>query len=611
MKKYLIFTFLLASSAALLAQVPSSFNYQAIARNAGGAVIADQEMNFEISIVKGDPLGEVVYTEQHTENTNRFGMVTLQIGTGNVLTGDFSSIEWGDDAYFLLIEVNDVLMGATQLLSVPYALYARTAEEGGTGDDWGTQTVESDATLDGDGTSAIPLKIAQQGATTGQVLKWDGSGWSPNHDDTGAAVWSNNGSDIYYNSGNVGLGTTTPQADLHINGEDGFLIQSTYGSGTAQNLGQGIRMHFYPKKGAFRAGYALGSKWDDANIGDYSIALGSAVKASGNSSIAMGSFAEATGYESVALGTARATGTNATAMGNSSTGSGNAATAMGFCTTASGDFSTAMGDWTKASGRFSTALGRSIEAAGENSVAIGLDLLSGTKVTQDHTMAIMGGKVGIGTVAPATVLHVHDRIRIRQDPTYGNLYGEIYHPGSGNGFRINANAGGGWADMHLQTDGTTRIFIESAGNVGIGTTSPSKRLYVNGSAGGTQAWNASDARFKMNIETVTGALEGLLKLRGVTYQWKDQSEDESTGFDNKVHYGVVAQEVEKIFPCLVDNPGITDQMKHVEYNGLIGILIEATKDLKAENDRLRSENSQIINRLEKLENLVSVYVENK
>ncbi|MHC4733798.1 MAG: hypothetical protein ACYTDW_04975 [Planctomycetota bacterium] len=63
---------------------------------------------------------------------------------------------------------------------------------------------------------------------------------------------------------------------------------------------------------------------------------------------------------------------------------------------------------------------------------------------------------------------------------YGNLYGEFKHAGSG-GLIINANAGGGWADMSLQTDGTTRMFIERGGNVGIGTTgNPPERLTVRG-----------------------------------------------------------------------------------------------------------------------------------
>lgn len=93
---------------------------------------------------------------------------------------------------------------------------------------------------------------------------------------------------------------------------------------------------------------------------------------------------------------------------------------------------------------------------------------------------ISSGYLGINTTTPNAYLHVNDRIRVGEDPSYGSVYGELIHEGGGNGFKINANAGGSWADMHLQTDGNTRMFIESGGNVGIGTTSPSSKLDVRG-----------------------------------------------------------------------------------------------------------------------------------
>ena len=92
-----------------------------------------------------------------------------------------------------------------------------------------------------------------------------------------------------------------------------------------------------------------------------------------------------------------------------------------------------------------------------------------------------GGNVGIGTWTPDDDLHVSDHIRVGEDPSYSTVYGELIHDGGGTGFKINAHAGGGgWADMHFQTNKTTKMFIESAGKVGIGTTSPSEKLDVEG-----------------------------------------------------------------------------------------------------------------------------------
>lgn len=91
------------------------------------------------------------------------------------------------------------------------------------------------------------------------------------------------------------------------------------------------------------------------------------------------------------------------------------------------------------------------------------------------------GNVGIGTATPNDDFHVANHIRIGEDQTYPTVYGELKHDGGGTGFKINAHAGGGgWADLHFQTNASTKMFIESAGKVGIGTTSPSEKLDVEG-----------------------------------------------------------------------------------------------------------------------------------
>jgi hypothetical protein len=112
-----------------------------------------------------------------------------------------------------------------------------------------------------------------------------------------------------------------------------------------------------------------------------------------------------------------------------------------------------------------------------------------------------------------------------------------------------------------------------------------KNFYVYGSAGGTTSWNSSDQRYKENINVIDNALKKLIGLRGVSYTWKNGDSSESNGFDDKKHYGVIAQEVEKQFPELIDHPGNTEKFKHVEYNGFIGIFIEAIKEQQKQLDK--------------------------
>ena len=148
-------------------------------------------------------------------------------------------------------------------------------------------------------------------------------------------------------------------------------------------------------------------------------------------------------------------------------------------------------------------------------------------------------------------------------------------------------------------DPTNRIYYEamrlnSSGQLSINTTSTNgKRFYVNGSAGGSTSWSSSDLRWKENVYPIENALSKITKLRGVHYTWKLGDETESKGFDDKVHYGVIAQEVENYFPELIDNPGKTKAYKHVEYNGFVGIFIEAIKEQQNMLDSLSNELNQM------------------
>lgn len=190
-----VFTLLfLFIGAIAYSQVPQGFNYQAIYRDAQGNPIAEQNVTVQFTIINGSINGATVYSETQSAQTNQFGLFTLVIGQGTPVSGDFSNITWGDGSKFLKVEVDENLLGTTQLLSVPYALYAEK------------------------------------------------SGDSP---------WSSNGNDIYYDAGKVLIGTDAPEqlypgyalqiatpgfeSGIYMNGSNGG---SNYNSFTMRDFNQ-------------------------------------------------------------------------------------------------------------------------------------------------------------------------------------------------------------------------------------------------------------------------------------------------------------------------------------------------------------------------------------
>ncbi len=113
----------------LLAQAPQSFKYQGVARNAEGVAITNSPIGLQFSIIANNVNGSTVYSETFTSNSNGAGVFNLNIGEGNVQSGNFQEIDWGNDSYFLKVEMDIsggssyIEMGTSQLLSVPYSLY--------------------------------------------------------------------------------------------------------------------------------------------------------------------------------------------------------------------------------------------------------------------------------------------------------------------------------------------------------------------------------------------------------------------------------------------------------------------------------------------------------
>ena len=161
-----LFTILVAVllTATVWAQSPEKMSYQAVIRDASDNLITDTQIGMQISILQGSASGTAVYVETQVPTTNANGLVSLEIGAGTVESGDFATIDWANGPYFVKTETDPAggtdytITGTNQLLSVPYALHAKTAE-----------------TVTGGITESDPS--VPTGTTPGEMQYWNGTAW--------------------------------------------------------------------------------------------------------------------------------------------------------------------------------------------------------------------------------------------------------------------------------------------------------------------------------------------------------------------------------------------------------------------------------------------------
>jgi|GEM_PF-2468267 len=207
----LLSTFMLAT----FAQAPSKFNYQGAARDASGTPLTNQNISLRISIIDSLSTGNIVYAETHGTTTNAYGMFSLAIGDGMPLLGTMDTVAWSTNNKFLKIEMDETGgtnytdLGTTQLLSVPFAMYAASGAAGATGPQGATG----------------PAGSANIIGTTDYLVKFSNT--------------TTGGNSILFDNGSaIGLGTATPSARLHVHNAQSPSVQLT-NSTTGQGAGKG------------------------------------------------------------------------------------------------------------------------------------------------------------------------------------------------------------------------------------------------------------------------------------------------------------------------------------------------------------------------------------
>jgi uncharacterized protein (TIGR02145 family) len=195
MKKSAI-TLVFAMALTFIFAQPAAFKYQTVVRDAGGVIIANQSVAFRMSIVQDSINGMAIYAEDHIVSTNDFGLVNMEIGNGAPVMGAFDAIDWGAGDHYLGISLdvtggsNFVLIGASQLLSVPYSNHAKTA--GSVTGNVATNVFPPVATVEnatdiGSFSATLNGIVNAQGFSSTVVFEW---GLTTSYDSTTTAIQS-------------------------------------------------------------------------------------------------------------------------------------------------------------------------------------------------------------------------------------------------------------------------------------------------------------------------------------------------------------------------------------------------------------------------------------
>ncbi|HRY32399.1 MAG TPA: tail fiber domain-containing protein [Bacteroidales bacterium] len=663
MKKAIITLANLLIVTAVWAQSAQQYiSYQAVIRNAGNALVTNQGIGMQLSILQGAPGGTAVYVERHFPNTNANGLVSVEIGSGIMVSGNYAGIDWAGGPYFLKTETdpnggaNYSITGTSQLLSVPYALYAITADSlaggvietdplwlaspssGISGTDlanwntafgWGNHAaagyapaVHTHAAAD---VSSGILDIARiPTGTTSATVSLGNHTHSQYLSTEADPTWNGNANATapIWRQGDVGIGILgPPDAMLHAvgNGIGGgnVLFVGEYLSSNPGNppaTGAGTRMMWYPNKGAFRVGYVNGTHWNKDSIGLCSVAMGYNTKARAGYSTAMGNGTKASGNSSTALGEGTtASGYGATAMGINSYAIGNVSTAMGYGTAAEEMYSTAMGSYTTASAYTSTALGGGTVASGDYSTTMGYHTTASGyysaafgyyTTASGHCSKAMGSY----TVAPSYVEVVIGRHNMAYTPgssTGWNSSDRLFVIGNGTSSTAQSNAmtvlKNGRVGLQTVTTPTFALELPNSSTDGVGK-------------GRANAWTTySDARVKSGMQPIAYGLKEIMRLKPVRYFHHDSRTEAGVLQileSGAPGVGFAAQEVYPIIPEIVSVPEDENSaLWGLSYDKLTPVLVKAIQEQQEIIDAQRTDIDQLRSELEALKHIFEQQVQ--
>lgn len=631
--KRLITIVCLAFGITAMAQAPEMINYQGIARNTSGATLNSQAISLRLTIHQTTSTGTTVYQETHNPTTNQFGLFNVQIGGGTVVSGTFSSIAWGTDAYYLEVEMDEnggttyAQMGTSQLISVPYALYAKTSgsstpgptgpagPQGATGPQGSTGATGPQGATGAQGPTGAQGTAGATGAqgptgptgsfgitgTTGQTINHTGTAWAAS-------------SNLYNDGTNVGVGTTTPSGKFHVNAAASTNPNpATWTPAMTVSSGAGatqMGLDFEPA-GAHNASMRVDVFGNMTLNSRNTLFLNLDENTTADVAINNGTGTEIARFDGSSNNVGVGTNTPAAKLdvnGPITSGSASLLLRSGD-NNAGGNNVTQMRLGYNGTDTYQHYIRTRHNSSGSNLNAIDFYTSDGTAsgvfpTNAIHNLTMIAGRVGIGTLAPTAVLQIEGDV-LAQNPGTSPLGSSIglSSPGAYPGIIIrHGNGSGGvtrrW-DMYVKT-GTDafvirdqsapaeRLTITTAGLVGIGTDTPDQLLSVNGNASkvGGGSWAVfSDERLKKDIEPYNEGLEAVMQIDPVRFKYNGKN---GLPNDDKEYVGILAQDMQKVAPYTVTTIK-SEEGEYLQFDpsSLDFMMINAIQELKKENEELR------------------------
>lgn len=532
--KYIITLFcLLFSSITLSAQVTETFGYQAVIRDGTDMILANSPVGMQISILENSPTGTAIYVETHTATTNINGLVSIQVGGGTPSTGLISDVDWGATTYYIKTEMdleggtNYTVETVAEISSTPYALHSNTAEVALTADYPSLTNLPTTITqgqIDKlsqiSVTSSVDLdQLSSDVTLNNSKVTFPGFGTLPGTALEGDnVIWEKTGSDVFYNQGRVGIGVDDSAdfggAQLLVNGGIKY-------SGMPSALTEPGLFYYDAADGDGKFHY-VDNLGVDTPINDGSVTYNSGVFRQENGDI----------VSDVDVAVQSSIGVGIDTNSNTNFGFNTMVLAENNLRILFDDTDDPLGaapsnDWQiEINETFNGGASHfAINDITNNTVPF--KIMAGAP--SNSIFIAENGNVGIGTGAPSTALEVVGSLKAN------NFIGD------GSGLTGITGATGGISnvddtliaadndantvgELSFETQNTARMTITNDGNVGIGTTSPSEKLEVAGTAkfdsvdtSGTISSGAIAYGFSNAIDTTSAAVEIDVSNKAVIY----------------------------------------------------------------------------------------------